>query len=239
MLTALPRPTTLPTALRGPVGVRVAIYGQPAEPPAISDIVEPDAGRLIERSLETVAGWSNLPIVALREIIENLAHAGFCGALVSVLDAGTSVRVSDLGPGIPDKQLASLQGYSTADAELRTLIRGVGSGLPIARHQLERVGGHLEVCDNIGQGTVVTLTGAVPSCDRVPVDLDQDARHLLALLVELASADTETLATELGLSVPDCGRALALLEHRSLVSRSACGHRSITPRGNDLIASLF
>jgi DNA-binding IclR family transcriptional regulator len=49
----------------------------------------------------------------------------------------------------------------------------------------------------------------------------------------------QELACELGLPLPDCGRALVLLEHRGLVSRAPDGARALTETGSRLVATLF
>src|SRR5205807_2194042 len=76
---------------------------------------------------------------------------------VSVLDGGLTVRVADRGPGIADKLRAVEPGYSSAGEAERRIIAGVGAGLAIAARQAEERGGRLEISDNLGGGTVVTL----------------------------------------------------------------------------------
>ncbi|MDI6871666.1 MAG: ATP-binding protein [Bacillota bacterium] len=97
-----------------------------------------------------------IPLLALREIIENLLHASFRDVVVSVLPDG-SVIVSDHGPGIPDKESALRPGFTTASRVLRRYIRGVGSGLTVAQESLRAIGGSLRLEDNLGGGTVVSL----------------------------------------------------------------------------------
>ncbi len=109
-----------------------------------------------------------LPYVAIKEIVENLLHADFQDAVISVLPDGNTIRVSDRGPGIIEKEKAFLPGFTTASAEMRRIIRGVGSGLPIVRDSMRAVGGSVSIEDNLTRGCVVTLssiskTGETPS----------------------------------------------------------------------------
>jgi hypothetical protein len=234
--------TADPTAARAPssAGARVAVYGGALEPPQVALVCEDDPALLIEELFTRSAAAAAVPPLALREIIENLVHAGFADALVSVLDGGRTVRVSDAGPGIADPARAMLPGFSTADAAAREVIRGAGCGLPLAAGLVGAEGGSLDLAANLAGGTVVTLSVPggpdVPLPDPAPSDVQ---RRLLALLLEVAPAGTEVLARELVLPVAVCGRELVLLEHRGLVSRSPDGARTLTERGAALLATLF
>lgn len=220
------------------VSVRIAIHGDPLAPPAVRE-VSGDAGSVVETVFTDVAGRSALPALALREIVENLVHAQFAGATVTVLDDGREVRVSDSGPGIPDLELALSPGFSTADDAARRVVRGVGSGLPLAATLLEAAGGALDIRPNLRGGLVVTLRAPVPPVAAPPGGLDDIARRLLVLLLEIGPVDARTLAAEIGMPLPECGRELVLLEHRGLVSRAPDGGRSLTDGGSALVATLF
>ncbi len=63
------------------------------------------------------AGRGPSPIGVFRELIENLVHASFAGVVITILDGGNTVRVSDQGPGIPDKEAALRPGFTSAEAE--------------------------------------------------------------------------------------------------------------------------
>jgi Mn-dependent DtxR family transcriptional regulator len=67
----------------------------------------------------------------------------------------------------------------------------------------------------------------------------ETAREILALLLEIASATPARLADELGRSRSECGRELALLQHRGLVAREPGGPRRLTEAGAALVATLF
>lgn len=92
------------------------------------------------------------------ELIANLSHADFANPIISILDAGDTIRVADGGPGIPDKSAAMRPGFTSASLQHRGTIRGVGAGLPLVRSLVEPLGGFLVIDDNIGGGTVVTAS---------------------------------------------------------------------------------
>jgi len=218
---------------------RLATYSGPLDPPQVEDLADPDEAGLIEALFTRAAARADLPVLAVREVIENLIHAGFEGALVSVMDGGRTLRVSDAGPGIDDKELAMQPGFSSADAAARRVIRGVGSGLPLASALMAAQGGSLELGDNIGGGTVVTLAGPAGAPVATAPAHSDTARSLLALLCELGPATPQQLAAELGLPLPECGRELALLEHRGLLQRAPDGSRALAGAGRALVTTLF
>ena len=183
-----------------------------AEPPAVDEIAADDPAALVERLCDAVADRSPLPAPAVREVVENLVHAGFRDAVVSVLDDGAVVRVSDHGPGIADPTRALAPGFSSAGPAERAVVRGVGGGLPLAQALIEAAGGRLEI---------------------------EAAREILALLLELGGAAPDVLARELRRPRAECGRELALLQHRGLVSREPDGVRRLTASGSALLTALF
>ncbi len=71
---------------------------------------------------------------------------------------GNTIRFADQGPGISDKKKAQLPGFSSAIEPMKGYIRGVGSGLPIVCDYLDFTHGSISIDDNIGQGTVVTIS---------------------------------------------------------------------------------
>lgn len=217
----------------------IAVYGAPGVPPAVHTILASETPELLEALFEGTLDRAALPPLAVREIVENLVHAEFRGALVSILDGGHTVRVSDAGPGISDPELALRPGYTTAGPAARRLIRGVGSGLATARALMGDAGGSLEICSNLGRGAAVTLTvGGGPVLDAGAV-LSSRTRAVLTLLLELEIGAVADLAAELGIPLSCCGRELAELEQRGLVSRGESGARSLTEAGRDLVATLF
>ncbi len=230
-------------ALPGPaVRARLALYGAPGEPPVVEELADADAAVLIERLCDAVADRSPLPAPAVREVVENLVHAGFRDATVSVLGGGALVRVTDHGPGIPDPARALTPGFSGAGPQERELVRGVGCGLPLARDLMAAAGGGLEIAENLGGGAAVTLSAAPPGATSPAASepaCSEAAREILALLLEVGAATPETLTRELGRPRTECGRELALLQHRALVVREPGGARRLTDAGAALVATLF
>jgi anti-sigma regulatory factor (Ser/Thr protein kinase) len=242
MTTNLPD-TLSDDALRGTtLVVRVAVHRAALEPPLITEIRDIEPAAIIESTFACVAQVSSVPPLALREIIENLIHAGFTDALVTVLDAGRTVRVSDRGPGINDPRRAMEPGYTTADEQIRAVVRGAGSGLALALGLVAAEGGTLDIHDNLGGGCVVTIAVEGPPAPddlAVPGQPSDAQRRLLALLLEMAPAHPESMARELELPLGVVGRELVLLEHRGLVARFADGGRVLTERGAAIVATLF
>jgi len=121
--------------------VRLAIYDSPLAAPRVINLrgqefhqfVGDLAARTYNHSRER---GGRIPYVVIREIVENLIHAYFEGAVISIFDDGNTIRIADQGPGIADRQKALLPGFSTATAQMRRFIKGVGSGLPVAKEQL-------------------------------------------------------------------------------------------------------
>ena len=78
---------------------------------------------------------------------------------------------------------------------MKRIIRGVGSGLPIVRETLTFAGGTIEIEDNLGRGTVVTLRAAAPAQDAsgaspkdAPIPrLTDRQKQVLSIILELGS----------------------------------------------------
>ena len=62
--------------------------------------------------------------------------------------------LADVGPGIPDVELAMQAGYSTAPDEIRSLGFGAGMGLP----NMKKYSDQMEIDTRIGEGTKITMT---------------------------------------------------------------------------------
>jgi len=220
--------------------IRIAIATSAgAEPPAVLELTAPSAAALVERAFAEVARRSSVPVVAIREIIENFVHARFAGAVITVFEEGRAIRCSDAGPGIADRARALSAGFTSATERDRDTIRGVGSGLGLAERVMGETGGTIEIEDNLGTGTVVTLRAS--GADPVPAAAEADGRGhaLMALLLEIGPASAADLAGELGVGLGECGRDLVLLEHRGLVCRDGEGARKLTDDGARAVATLF
>ncbi len=208
-------------------------------PPDVTEIRAGGQAQLLEELFVAVASKASVPVLALREIIENFVHAKFRGVVVTILDGGRLVRCTDSGPGICDPDRALQEGYTSATDADRELIRGVGSGLPLATRAMDEVGGVLTLDENLGGGTVLALHAPRAAAQAPIAETPESAQAALALLLEMGSAGPSELADELGCSVGSCGRDLVLLEHRGLVARETSGNRRLTESGAAMIAALF
>lgn len=142
---------------------RVAVYDDASAAPRVV-VIEPKPVRdYLEEITSTVTRLAkeqggSIPFMVIREIVENFIHAYFKAPTITILDDGNTIRFSDQGPGIKEKDLALEYGTTSATEEMRHYIRGVGSGLPYAQQYMEDKGGSLEIEDNIAGGTVVTIS---------------------------------------------------------------------------------
>lgn len=146
-----------------PCAARVAVYDSASAAPRVVVVEPTDIRDYLEQITATVTRLAKeqggrIPFTVIRECVENLIHAYFREPTISILDGGDTIRFSDQGPGIPDKQLALEYGTSSATMEMKRYIRGVGSGLPYAQQYMSEKGGSLTIEDNISAGTVVTLS---------------------------------------------------------------------------------
>jgi hypothetical protein len=147
---------------------RVAVYDAPGAAPRVEEVGPAPLGDYIERLATCIydlarAAGGTIPFSVVREVTENFIHADFREPVVSIMRGGTVVRFADQGPGIADKDRAVQPGFTTASGDMKRYIRGVGSGLPIVRDYLSFAGGSLLIEDNLGAGSVVTITTVVES----------------------------------------------------------------------------
>jgi len=235
---------------------RVAIYDALTAAPRVEDVGGQDARSFIEAlasrtyQLSHEAGGS-LPYVVIREVVENLIHARFREVVVTVLDGGNTVRFADQGPGITDKDRVFLPGFSTATEEMKCVIKGVGSGLPVARECLTFSGGTIIVEDNLGRGTVVTIRvdpPATSSPDTVGSALGEVGdgprlttrqKQVLSLVIELGAIGPTVVSRELGVGLSTAYRDLASLEEYGLIRSDESGKRVLTPAGINSLDQLF
>jgi len=236
----------------GPGAPRIAIYDTLTSPPRVVSVEERDVPGLIAALAEKTyhscrEQGGNVPFTVINELIENLIHAFFRDVVITILDAGRVVRISDHGPGVDDKDRAFLPGFTTATATQRRFIRGVGSGLPIARESLGFLRGAITVEDNLGGGAVFTikmpqqpaLEAAGPRAAPAAPRLSTRQKKILVLLMELNVAGPSALARELGVAPATAYRELHLLEQMRLVHSRGDGKRALTEEGMSLLESLF
>jgi DNA-binding transcriptional ArsR family regulator len=188
-------------------------------------------------------------------VVENLIHAGYRGVVISVLDDGNVVRVSDKGPGVENKSRAMEFGFSGAAPGALGKIRGVGAGLGIARAAAEKLGGTLTIEDNIGGGTVATISvagdeavieekEAAPPQRRYPdgvprMNISERQQKALITVLECGEVGPSTVADRLEISVSTAYRDLSVLEEHGLVMADESGKRLISPLGRDLVEAII
>lgn len=196
-----------------------------------------------------------VPYMVIREIVENFIHAGFDEVVVSVLDGGNTLRFADQGPGIRDKERVFLPGFTTATDHMKRVIKGVGSGLPVARECLTFSAGTIEIDDNLGTGTVVTLCmspknprgeAPAPQDDRatpppftdIP-DLSLRHKKVLSLIMEVGALGPSVVSRELGVGLSTAYRDLEHLAALGLVEADVTGKRALTDAGIQCLDALF
>ncbi len=146
-----------------PFPARIAIYDDPTMTPRVVVIEPMDIHHYLEEISRNVYLLSNeqggsFPFNIIREVVENYIHALFMEPTISIMDKGHTIKFSDRGPGIQNKELAVEIGASSANPQMKRYIRGVGSGLPIVKSYLHEKGGSLLVQDNLSEGTVITIS---------------------------------------------------------------------------------
>ena len=85
--------------------------------------------------------------------INMVIHAN--GGLITVEMTPQQIKMilADVGPGIPDVELAMQAGYSTAPDEIRSLGFGAGMGLP----NMKKYSDEMEIDTRLGEGTTITM----------------------------------------------------------------------------------
>lgn len=245
------------------VSVRVASYPDAGEPEVMEvSAADPKSAtaklaRIVMERVQDAGG--KVPEGAVREVVENLVHAGHNGVVISVFAGGNVVRVSDKGPGIENKEQAMEFGFSGADPEVLAQIRGVGAGLGIARAAAERVGGTVTLDDNIGGGTVATISAPIdeekaggkaagappaPAKPRYPggvprLNISERQQKALITVLECGEVGPSTVADRLEISVSTAYRDLSVLEEHGLVVADEAGKRLISPLGRDLVEAII
>ena len=243
------------------VGVRIAVYSG-GSTPEITEVSASDPAsatrkftRFVSEKVREAGG--GVPEESIREVVENLIHAGYQGVVISVLDDGNVVRVSDKGPGVENKERAMEFGFSGASPGALGEIRGVGAGLGIARAAAEKVGGTLTIEDNIGGGTVATISVAGEEAvteeeeaappppqrrypDGVPrMNISERQQKALITVLECGEVGPSTVADRLEISVSTAYRDLSVLEEHGLVMADESGKRLISPLGRDLVEAII
>ena len=244
------------------ISVKIAVYPKSGEP-EVSEVSAASPGaattkfsRLVMEKVREAKG--RVPEEAVRELVDNLIHAGHKGVVISVFDGGNVVRISDKGPGVRDKVRAFELGFSGASEDSLREIRGVGAGLGIARTMAEKMGGTVIIEDNIGGGTVATVsinrelrseaedeapmrpTRLRRYPDAVPkMNISERQQKALITVLESGEVGPSTVAEKLEISVSTAYRDLSVLEEHSLVAGAESGKRQITPLGRDVVEAII
>lgn len=116
-----------------------------------------EASRKIKRSLQQL-GISS-------KVIRHIAIAGYEGEMniaihsdggqiiLEVDENAVTLRLEDVGPGIPNVDLAMTEGWSTASDKVREMGFGAGMGLPNMEKNADDFGIHSKV----GEGTKIKM----------------------------------------------------------------------------------
>ena len=116
-----------------------------------------EASRKIKRSLQQLGINSR--------IIRRIAIAGYEGEInltihsdggeiiLEVDNENVVLRLEDVGPGIPNLDLAMTEGFSTASTEAREMGFGAGMGLP----NMEKNADEFEIHSQVGEGTKIKM----------------------------------------------------------------------------------
>jgi hypothetical protein len=243
-----------------PILGRVAVYDSNRSIPRIIDVEFDSVDKFLSEMSQKTYSLSHelggkIPYTIIKEIIENLIHASFREIIITIMNSGNHLVISDQGPGIVDKEKAFLPGYTSATKSMKKYIRGVGSGLPIVKETITFSGGSIDVEDNIKNGTVVSLrieditanlsnTGigrsTLPVEDKSakkPVDdfsdlnLSKRQRKILSLILELEEIGPSRIAKELGFSLSTSYRELIYLEKVKLLSLTGSRKRKLSEKG--------
>ena len=85
--------------------------------------------------------------------INMVIHAKGGEITVSITPEQITMVLADVGPGIPDVELAMKAGYSTAPDEIRSLGFGAGMGLP----NMKKYTDEMNIDTTVGVGTTITM----------------------------------------------------------------------------------
>lgn len=85
--------------------------------------------------------------------INMVIHAKGGQIAVEITPEQIRMILADVGPGIPDVELAMQAGYSTAPDEVRSLGFGAGMGLP----NMKKYTDEMSIDTRIGEGTTITM----------------------------------------------------------------------------------
>jgi hypothetical protein len=155
-----------------PIISRIAVYDNMRSIPRLIEMQSDSINNFLDETPQKIYSISHemggkIPYTIIKEVIENLIHANFCEIIITIINNGNYIIISDQGPGIIDKEKAFLPGFTSATSTMKKYIRGVGSGLPIVKETIVFSGGSVDVANNIKKGTVVSLKIEEPKNSQV------------------------------------------------------------------------
>lgn len=117
-----------------------------------------EASRKIKKTLKQL-GVDNKTIrhiaIAGYEGEMNLAiHSDGGEIILEVSSEKINLTIQDVGPGIPDLDLAMTEGYSTASDKVREMGFGAGMGLP----NMEKNADFFDIHSKVGKGTKIQMS---------------------------------------------------------------------------------
>lgn len=217
---------------------RIAIYDDFLSAPRIIDVEPSDISEYIEQITAKTYEFAqqkggSIPYTIIKEVCENFIHAQFKEPCISILNNGNTIKFTDQGPGIADKQRAQLPGFTSATTKMRKYIRGVGSGLPTVKDYLRFSNGRLIIEDNIKEGTVVTIQIDTSATNHNPVvfretpqetkiteqEISEREYNILVLADKQGSIGPTELKQELDIPISTGHRELEKLEELGLLQK--------------------
>jgi len=185
-----------------PIFVRIAVYDNLTSVPRIIDLKHDSVNDFIDITTEKIYRVSHdqggkIPYTIIKEIVENLIHAEFSEVIITIINNGNQIMITDQGPGISDIDKAMMPGFTSATKEMKKFIRGVGSGLPIVKETITFSGGTIDIKNNMNKGTVVILK--INSSESAIDDFKPDSilsAQSDAALTEKSAADMNKIISE-------------------------------------------
>ena len=239
---------------RALTSARIATYDDFRSAPRVTEIAPNTTAEFIEALASTIytqaqqAGGS-IPYTVIREVSENFIHAQFKEIIVSIYDRGNTIRFSDQGPGISQKEKAQMPGFSSATEPMKRYIRGVGSGFPLVKEYLSFSHGRITIEDNLKSGAVITIS-VTPEDQRKPAPFAQQRRtvpipeltdrekDVLYLFMQHQSLRVTDVTNELSLAPSSVSRTLSKLEEHGLIAKAG-KLRQLTDVGAQVAEQLF
>lgn len=235
---------------------RIAIYDTLSSPPQIIELSGQDRQEFIDSLGAKIYQLSHerggdAPFAAIKELVENLIHASFKEVVVTILNKGNTIRISDQGPGIANKEKVFEPGFSTATSEMKHIIKGVGSGLPIVKEMVGLLSGAIKIEDNLVSGSVITmefnkgpvLGGAELPAKKKPspftMTVSSRQKKVLFLVAEIGPIGPSGVASELSVGLSAAYRDLRSLEGLGLLRSDKRGQRVLSQEGVDFIENFF